>query len=97
MLLDTCDGDGEGAGAATKSSYHSGQEFGSALLDTFRPLLILISPPAEYPGTDKTNTVQPAGLPAAHVTAHVTARLEVRVRVRMLLQVWRWSQRHCCA
>ena len=46
-----------------------GQEFFSVLLDTFKPLLTLMTLPAEYPETGTLVTLQFDGLPAAQLTA----------------------------
>ena len=46
-----------------------GQEFFSVLLDTFKPLLILMTLPVEYPETGTLATLQFDGLPAAQLTA----------------------------
>ena len=45
------------------------------LLDTFKPLLTLITLLAEYPGTDTVATLQFDGLPAAQLTAVARARV----------------------
>ena len=46
-----------------------GHEFGSVLLDTFKPLVTFwMKLPVEYPGTGILVTLQFAALPAAHFT-----------------------------
>ena len=64
-----------------------GQEFFSVLLDTFKPLLILIKLPAEYPETDTLVTLQLDGLPAAQLTAAIVCYNMVCVSVRVKLRV----------
>ena len=64
-----------------------GQEFFSVLLDTFKPLVILMTLPAEYPETGKVATLQLDGLPAAQLTAAIVCYNMVCVSVRVELRV----------